>query len=284
MGIIYFCWNSLTKQLYIGKSKRTLKQRIGEHYGKADNGSETTFHNALKKYEASVFKWDVLEYDVPEEKLDEREVFNIAKYDSHEKGYNDTRGGGSCDSKLSDEDIQKMIDMVKRGFNFTDIARFFDCSTTTIADTLKAHGLSADDIEKNRVSHSVKSVYKICPSTNKILSDYDSCADASKSTGVNVSSITKCCRGEYVRAGGFHWRFKDNINNEELEKGHVNYVPNSKNRAVAIFAVNVDTGKEHYFASVNQAQKGCVGGRHELIKEFLDSGKPYRGYILTSAA
>ena len=59
-------------------------------------------------------------------------------------------------------------------------------------------------------------------------------------------------------------------------------VPLSQTGAVAIIAVNVNTGKEHYFASVNKAQKGAVGGRHEFIKQHLNSGTPYRGYVLTS--
>ena len=41
------------------------------------------------------------------------------------------------------------------------------------------------------------------------LSSYYSAAKASRSTGIIVSSITKCCRGVQQTAGGFMWRYPE---------------------------------------------------------------------------
>lgn len=39
------------------------------------------------------------------------------------------------------------------------------------------------------------------------LNSWESVREASRNTGVDFSSIAKCCRGKYKTAGGFRWRF-----------------------------------------------------------------------------
>jgi hypothetical protein len=41
-----------------------------------------------------------------------------------------------------------------------------------------------------------------------LVGKYNSIADASVVTGVDKSSISRCCRGSAVSAGGFRWRFE----------------------------------------------------------------------------
>lgn len=45
---------------------------------------------------------------------------------------------------------------------------------------------------------------------------YDCGLDAFRETGIDSSSITKCCKGKRKTAGGFKWRYMEDDNNELL--------------------------------------------------------------------
>ena len=41
----------------------------------------------------------------------------------------------------------------------------------------------------------------------RFITQFCSVAEAARKTGVNASSIAKCCRGEYALAGDFRWEY-----------------------------------------------------------------------------
>lgn len=41
-----------------------------------------------------------------------------------------------------------------------------------------------------------------------VIKEYDSVTDASRTTKIDKSNISKVCRGISNEAGGFHWRYK----------------------------------------------------------------------------
>lgn len=43
----------------------------------------------------------------------------------------------------------------------------------------------------------------------KIVSEFYGAPEASRKTGINRLSITKCCNGKRVSAGGYQWRYKE---------------------------------------------------------------------------
>jgi hypothetical protein len=50
--------------------------------------------------------------------------------------------------------------------------------------------------------HGMKKVF--CEELNK---SFDCINEAKKETGVDVSSIIRCCKGKQQIAGGYHWRY-----------------------------------------------------------------------------
>ena len=112
-GIIYGYTNLESGKMYIGKTLHP-KQRWKDHrYGKYKNDWHKDYKNNPDKYEYSV-----IEYDVPEDKLNEREIFWISFFDSYHNGYNLTPGGDGMPKgyKLSDETKYKMCE-AKKGEN-----------------------------------------------------------------------------------------------------------------------------------------------------------------------
>lgn len=51
-------------------------------------------YNAIRKYGKDSFSISILEDDIPQELLDEKEIYYIDKYSTFREGYNNTVGGG----------------------------------------------------------------------------------------------------------------------------------------------------------------------------------------------
>lgn len=98
-GIIYGYTNLESGKMYIGQTLHPERRWKAHRYGKYKNGWHIDYQNNPDKYEYSV-----IEYDVPEDKLDEREIFWISFFDSYHNGYNLTEGGGGirgCNVSIS---------------------------------------------------------------------------------------------------------------------------------------------------------------------------------------
>lgn len=90
--IIYKVENKINHKIYIGQTVKTLEKRRDEHYKSVKRGSSFKFHNALRKYNSSVFKWSIIEYVKNKKDLKNRESYWIEYYKSYENGYNLTKG------------------------------------------------------------------------------------------------------------------------------------------------------------------------------------------------
>ena len=100
MGLIYKVTNLKNKMIYIGLTSRTLDQRKKEHYYKAFSDSKnkkSDFHKALKSFNKSDFKWEIIENNIPIKDLPNKERYWIKYYNSYKKGYNMNSGGANED-------------------------------------------------------------------------------------------------------------------------------------------------------------------------------------------
>lgn len=91
---IYRIVNNINGKCYIGQSI-DIERRFRDHRNRSFTTKyETPVYKAFQKYGVDNFSFEIVE-ECPAEKLDEREMFYIAKYKSAEKkyGYNFTFGG-----------------------------------------------------------------------------------------------------------------------------------------------------------------------------------------------
>lgn len=108
-GIIYGYTNLESGRMYIGQTLHQERRWKQHRYCKNATGWHKDYQNNPQKYEYSV-----IEYDVPEDKLDEREIFWISFFDSYNNGYNLTEGGNSTRGyKYSDEVKHKISESLK---------------------------------------------------------------------------------------------------------------------------------------------------------------------------
>jgi len=113
--LIYKATNIVTGKSYIGQTQSHFNTRKWSHYYHAldekDSRRISILYNAIKKYGKDKFVWEILEDNINDKNvLNERETFNILKYDSYmTNGYNMTLGGeGNTGFRHSEKAKRKM--------------------------------------------------------------------------------------------------------------------------------------------------------------------------------
>lgn len=101
IGYIYKIVNDINDKVYIGQTRRSIKERFSQHYSAAVTRKENNkFHNALLKHGRENFHIiqmiNVIQNSEDEliKELDRLEVIWIKKFNSFKNGYNSTVGGG----------------------------------------------------------------------------------------------------------------------------------------------------------------------------------------------
>ena len=79
MGLIYKIINNETNKIYIGQTKRSLRERKNEHFRELRNQNHynTQLQEDYNKYGESSFSFEILENNIDEEYLIEKETYWI---------------------------------------------------------------------------------------------------------------------------------------------------------------------------------------------------------------
>ena len=144
MATIYKITNNISGLYYIGKTIRPVQIRWKEHLHdfeiyKSEKKTSIPLYNAFKKDGINNFTFEVIETNIPEEQINEKEKYYINLYDSkvHHKGYNIANGGdgGRTWSKLTDLEVEQIIQQLQDINNLnslTQIGEKYDVSVRTI--------------------------------------------------------------------------------------------------------------------------------------------------------
>ena len=103
--LIYKIVNQVNGNFYIGKTTKPKEVRLQEHFYNSSYNSQTYLHKAIRKYGCSNFTIEEVETQIPEEKLDEREIFWIENLNPK---YNMTSGGEGGKTNNSPNFIKSM--------------------------------------------------------------------------------------------------------------------------------------------------------------------------------
>ena len=117
--VVYKITSLLNGMIYVGKTTRSLKERIGEHCRQKNT---SLIDRAIQKHGLENFIVEVLEQCETIEQLNEREIFWIAKLNcKHPNGYNQTDGGDGL-TGCTDSTRQKLSE-INKGKKMPDTAR-----------------------------------------------------------------------------------------------------------------------------------------------------------------
>lgn len=109
--IIYKVTNLMNNKCYIGYTTKSLDERRRQHYKRMKYGRNFYFHNALKKYKPTNFKWEILGFCYSLKELKDSEIECISFFNSNNRiyGYNLTKGGdGAKGTKRSLKTKEKL--------------------------------------------------------------------------------------------------------------------------------------------------------------------------------
>lgn len=145
MGLIYQR-TSPSGKYYIGKSiipeERRWKRHVAEAFDPKCNTYKTLLCQAIRKYGENNFSLEILEDNIPNEKLADKEIEYIEKFHAYYLdypylGYNMTRGG---DGGLKYNDTE-ILDNWNRGLGINDIANSIGADRHTIRTRLEELGI-----------------------------------------------------------------------------------------------------------------------------------------------
>ena len=97
--------------IYMLEDTRNGKKYIGKHIGNDKNyWSGGLIPNRIaKKYSKNIFDRIILENDISDDILNDREIFYIKQYNSTEDGYNLTNGGDGGDTISHNPNKEEII-------------------------------------------------------------------------------------------------------------------------------------------------------------------------------
>ncbi len=229
IGRIYCIINKINNKKYIGLTVKHAKQRFWEHVTKSNNPTyNSLLHRAIKKYGKENFEITILEDDILENILPEKEIEYIEKYNTYNEGYNLTRGGegrtgvvvseetrrklsearaGYSWGKHTEETKRKMSD-IRKGMKFTEthkknlsIARRKRIITEETRQ--KMSDAWTDEMKEKQANRNRKPI--ICNETGE---KYSCSQSAAEKMNLSCSSIYQNLHGRVKRVKGFSFRFK----------------------------------------------------------------------------
>lgn len=111
MYTVYRHTNVINNKAYIGLTSLHIDERWKQHVSDSTHGSKTIFHHAIRKYDISVWKHEILKVC---ETLNEAKVTEIQMIAEHgtfflEHGYNMTRGGDGIIGRVYTDEQRKRI-------------------------------------------------------------------------------------------------------------------------------------------------------------------------------
>jgi len=110
--VIYLITNLVNNKKYVGQTKQgRAERRWQEHFVYTVNDSKV-LHNAIRKYGAENFEFKLIETDILEELIDEREQYYIKYYNTfylNGQGYNMTEGGQGIHGYMHTEETKQRI-------------------------------------------------------------------------------------------------------------------------------------------------------------------------------
>lgn len=208
MGTIYTITNLINNKKYIGKTTRDPEIRWKEHIRESLNEQDNIpIHNAIRKYGLNNFSFEIIENNIPNSLLNQKEQEYIKYFNSlsHINGYNITQGGdgGRTSSKLTENEVKQIINILLDTNNFmslSQIAKQFNINKSVIirinlGETWKQEGYDYPLRKINTVGITIsKEKYKQI--INDILNTDMLLKEIQEKYNLSVGQITAINQGE----------------------------------------------------------------------------------------
>ena len=229
---IYKIENLINGKVYIGQSVNTSERWLAhkEVLTMPSHAYELKkpLYKDMRKYGIENFSFEIIE-ECDREKLNEREIYWIEKYNSYyfdknNNGYNLTRGGDAVFNSYTKEEIQLIIDLWNSGKSVGQIVKETKKSNSVIIGYLKDRTDYTPAEGRRRgvkiSSHGEKVVnqYDI---NGKFIQQFPSLRAAARYMNSDPSLIGKAANGKFNQLNGYIYIFSFE-NQEEVLKERLN--------------------------------------------------------------
>lgn len=216
MGYIYRVYLKTDhSQAYIGQTRNDPEIRWRAHIN--DKVEDSYFHNALRKYGADAFHWEVLIICFDED-LDKYEIEYVARYNSmRPNGYNLRSGGQGGKGGLSSLELGMKISQAKKGRpNGLLGTKRNEETRKKLSIAMKGKKRTPEQKQKHSLALKGRPNHKrgipvVQIKDGIVIAAFPSSSEAGRVTGVPYKSIHAVCKGEKWKhtAGGYVWKFAD---------------------------------------------------------------------------
>ncbi|WP_010518963.1 NUMOD1 domain-containing DNA-binding protein [Croceivirga radicis] len=211
-GLIYTAKNMNNKMVYVGATTKSLFERKQDHIQKAKKGSELPLHKAIRKFGEHSFNWTVVDIANNVNELANKEVFYITEFNAIDNGYNRDSGGG----------FKKIVYSVNPNSGLMNTYESLSIAAESVSGEAKSisnaclgyiktyKGLcwSYDKtFDIRALSDARKKEVIQLNFENKVIAKFESVSSAARKTGLSKSSISRVCRGERDKSGGYRWKY-----------------------------------------------------------------------------
>lgn len=216
MNKIYIIKNNINDKVYIGKTQYSIEKRFKEHCNDYLKRREEKrpLYNAMKKYGVENFYIELIEDNIPDQEIDEKETFYIRQYNSYigfenSNGYNATLGGDG--RKYKNWDLQEIIDLYNNGNSCAAIAKQLNLDSSYICKLLNNNGIKIMSSGERAIKQKGNAVYQLDIDTNEVINKFDSIGQANIAFGKDrkngtIRDALNGRRGHH-NAYGYKWSY-----------------------------------------------------------------------------
>ena len=230
-------------KVYIGITCQKPEKRWRCGYGYLDKNKNGKYAQSRMAHAILKYGWDNVEHEIiwtelTKEEAEQKEIEFISKYKSNNSkfGYNSDNGGNTV-GKLSEETKRKM------------------------SESRKGSRIS-EETKLKIINNSPKKKRVLCVETDVV---YTSIGDAYRATDISVSKISAVCNKKKNTAGGYHWKFidkkdVDNISKKNIEKNNKkNNGATGKEKPVRCVETQVIYDSQLKASEQTGIEKGSIG-------------------------
>lgn len=142
MGYVYGIQNQINNKWYVGQSIYHPKERWRQEIANYPQHN-MVISKAIQKYGVENFIFILLEENIKEKNLDEREIFWIAEKDSYYHGYNSTKGGKSHIGYRIPYEMEEIVEfyVTHPKMSCRDVGKHFNIFHETVSSILKEYNI-----------------------------------------------------------------------------------------------------------------------------------------------
>ena len=162
-GRVYIIKNKVNNKVYIGQTKLSVEERWKYHKraSRDKNKIQYKFYKAINEIGIDNFYYEILENNILEEKLEEKEVYYISLYNSFKNGYNSTPGGKGGMIITSKLDEKNIINEYLKGKSSVEIGKEYGVCGTTICRILKRNNIEMRDSGRKLGKESLQDIVNL---------------------------------------------------------------------------------------------------------------------------